>query len=116
MKVKTFSISISIEEFSEEEAIEELKRVTKEISEYSEFGGRGSECSAHPAEVEPYLPYTWYSCREIKQEISWEWLGTYNAKERKKMMISIPLPEVKGDSFRLDEEWDGERPPCDVVG
>jgi len=80
MKVKTYDIRIAIEEFSRSAAIEELQRVAKEIKEGT------TDCSAHPCEEEPYLPYTWYSCQESKREVySEKWLERYSEKEIKKM-------------------------------
>ena len=79
MKVKTFDIGITIEAFSEESAIEKLQAVAKEMKE----GARC--CSAHPARIEPYLPYIYYSCHEHEREISEEWLKEYTEEEIKKM-------------------------------
>lgn len=79
-KVKTYNISIHIEEFDEEAAIEKLQEIARDIKEGTRC------CSGHPCKEEPYLPDTEYSCGECKREIySEKWFEEYTEEEIKKM-------------------------------
>jgi len=88
--VQIFMINISIEEFSRKAALDELRKVIKEIEEGV------SDCSAHPARIEPYLPYTYFSCRENKQEIWTEsWFDEYSREEKDLMIITNGVEDAE---------------------
>ena len=83
MGVKTYCIDIIIEEFNRERALAELERVVRDMTECET-----THCSAHPASIEPYLPYTYISCREGNNEIyDKKWLDEYGEEEKKSIVF-----------------------------
>lgn len=78
--IETFKIYISIEEFDRTRAILALERVLKEIKEGD------TDCSSHPVDYEPWIPYIYFSC-QLSSEIIYdkEWIGQFDDEEKQAM-------------------------------
>jgi hypothetical protein len=72
MKVKSVIIQISVEDLDYEKAI----KLLEEAIECLKGGTR--HALIHPAEKEPYLPYTYISCteHEVEADEGWEYDGS----------------------------------------
>ena len=82
--LQTFDISIIIEEFNKERAIVALERVLKEIKDGD------TDCSSHPTTYEPYVPYTYFSCKSSSQKIyDEEWIDQFDDEEKQAMRFIL---------------------------
>jgi len=78
--IETFNINITIEEFNKDRAILALERVLKEIKEGD------TDCSAHPVNYEPWIPYIYFSCQSRSEKIyDEEWIDQFDDEEKQAM-------------------------------
>ena len=81
MKIAKYSITLFVDHFTREEALRALRKAVDEIEEGI------TDISSHPTTCEPYIPYTYFSCRleaaEVDKEDKDLWFSQFDEDEKK---------------------------------